>query len=125
MKTKHWILLFIGLVLVALLAQLLLTHFRSDGTIATIYHQNIPLKTIDLGRVDTPYTFTVTGEGGAENVVLIESGQISIQSATCRDQICVHQGPIRDGTHPIVCLPHRVVIQIDRRPDDAADAVGG
>ena len=107
------------------IAQLFLTHLQSGGTTATIYHQNVPIKTIDLDQVDTPHSFTIYGEGGAKNVVLIEPGQISIHSATCPDQICVHQGPIEDGTHPIVCLPHRVVIQIDRRPGDHADAVGG
>ena len=122
MTTKRWLLLFAILILVAALAHLLLAHFLSQGSVATVYHDNTPIKIIDLDRVVAPYSFVVTGEGGAENVVLVEPGKISIQSATCPDQTCVHQGPITDGTHPIICLPHRIVIQIGRGPDDFADA---
>ena len=125
MTTKRWLLLFTTLILFAALAQLLLLHFFRQGTTATVYHHNIPIETIDLNRVTAPYSFTITGEGGAYNVILVEPGQISVQSSTCPDQICVHQGPITDGARPIVCLPHRVVIQIGRSPDDSVDAVGG
>ena len=127
MKTKHWIFLFAGLILAAILAQFLLTAlFSRTGRVATVYQHNSPIETIDLDRVEAPFHFTVTGEGDAENVVFVEPGQISVSSATCRDQICVHQGPITDGTRPIVCLPHQMVIQIRRSPDDPADiAVGG
>ena len=125
MKTKHWIVLFAALVGIAALAQVLLTRHLLTGTVATVYHQDSPVEIIDLDSVDAPFYFTVTGEGGQENVVFVEPGQISVQSATCRDQICVHQGPITDGSRPIVCLPHRLVIQIDRGPGDQADAVGG
>ena len=125
MKSKHWIFLFIALVGIAALAQLILTRLPQTGAIATVYHQDTPIEVIDLDHVDTPFYFTITGEGGRENVVFVEPGQISVQSATCPDQICVHQGPITDGARPIVCLPHRIVIQIGPGPDDAVDAVGG
>jgi len=125
MKTKHWIFLFTTLILIAILAQVLLIPFFSPGSVATIYHHNTPIESIDLDRVNAPYYFTIRGERGETNVVFVEPGRISIQSATCPDQLCVHQGPITDGSRPIVCLPHRVVIQIGRSPEDAADAVAG
>ena len=124
MTTKRWIILFLALALIAALAQILLSHLLREGTNATIYHHNTPIKTIDLDRGDLPYSFTVTGADGAYNVVLVEFGRISVLSASCRDQICVNQGPITDGSRPIVCLPHRLVIQIGRSPEDF-DAVGG
>jgi hypothetical protein len=125
MTTKRWLLLFAALLLIAALAHLLLTRFHPGGATATVYHHNIPIQTIDLGRIDLPHSFTIQGEGGAYNVVLVESGQISIQSSSCPDQICVLQGPITDGARPIVCLPHRVVIQISRGQSDEADVITG
>ena len=32
--------------------------------------------------------------------------------ADCPDQVCVRQGWVQDRTVPIVCLPHRLVIEI-------------
>ena len=125
MRTKHWIFVFVSLLLAAVLAHLILTCFNRAGVTATIYQHGTPIETINLGRVGDPYTIVVMGEDGAENVVLVERGQISVYSASCPDQICVRQGPITDGTVPIVCLPHRLVIQITQSPDDFDSVVGG
>ena len=35
-----------------------------------------------------------------------------MESASCPDGLCVHQGAISDGLLPIVCLPNKVQIQI-------------
>ena len=75
--------------------------------VARIYQDN------ELSTVQESYTFPVYGEHGEENIVLIEPGQISMQSSNCPDQVCVHSGAISSGLLPITCLPHRVVIQIE------------
>jgi len=125
MKTKHWIVLFALLVGAAVITQLLLIRAPHEGRVAAIYVGPRLVDTIDLDRVTEPYQITILADNGLENVILIEPGQISMLSSTCRDQICVHQGPITDGVTPIVCLPHRVVIEIRRIPGDPVDAVGG
>ena len=70
------------------------------------------VKEIDLTQVKEPYSFTLEGENGALNTVLVEPGRICISEASCPDQICVHQGWISDGSEPIVCLPNQIIIQI-------------
>jgi len=127
MKTKYWTILFVALVILAGFSQFLLHihSFSRPGTMASVYQEGNPLRRIDLSRVEAPYTFAVTGAGDQENVILVEPGQISIQSATCRDQICVNQGPISQGIRPIVCLPHGVLIQIAPSVQDRADARTG
>ncbi|MCL2588623.1 MAG: NusG domain II-containing protein [Oscillospiraceae bacterium] len=114
-----------ALVAALLLQFLLIRVFGANGTVATVYRDGIVLDTIDLDRVEEPYNITILRDDGGENVILVEPGQISVYAATCRDQICVNQGPISDGTRPIVCLPHRIVIQIGSGSDDVADALGG
>ena len=37
---------------------------------------------------------------------------VKMESASCPDGLCVHQGAISDGLLPIVCLPNKVQIQI-------------
>ena len=54
-----------------------LTHKQSER-IARIYQQDKLLYEIDLSTVQKAYTITIDGENGAENVVLVEPGQISI-----------------------------------------------
>lgn len=70
------------------------------------------VKEIDLAQVKEPYSFTLEGEDGALNTVLVEPGRICISEASCPDQVCVHQGWISDGSEPIVCLPNQIIIQI-------------
>ena len=54
---------------------------------------------------------TLEEEGGS-NTVQVEKGRIRVSEADCPDQICVNQGWISGGAVPIVCLPHRLMIEI-------------
>ena len=44
------------------------------------------------------------------NVAVVENGEIYMESATCPDKLCVHQGRISDTSKKIVCLPNKVII---------------
>lgn len=57
---------------------------------------------------------------GEENVIAVEDGAVWMQSANCRDQLCVHQGRTRSAGKQIVCLPHRVVVSLERAQGVAA-----
>jgi hypothetical protein len=45
------------------------------------------------------------------NVAVVENGEIYMESATCPDKLCVHQGRISDSSKKIVCLPNKVIIE--------------
>lgn len=47
-----------------------------------------------------------------ENLLVIENGTAFVKSANCRDKICVHHRKISKTGETIVCLPHKVVIEI-------------
>ena len=57
---------------------------------------------------------------GEENVIAVEGGAVWMQSANCRDQLCVQQGRTRSAGKQIVCLPHRVVVSLERTQGAAA-----
>ena len=42
----------------------------------------------------------------------VEPGAISVTEADCPDGICVRQGKLTTAGVPIVCMPHRLVIEI-------------
>ena len=94
------------------------------GAVARITQNGELLEEIPLEEVEEPYSFTITGENGAENTVSVERGRISISHASCPDQVCVNQGWISNGVVPIVCLPNGIVIEITGGGEDL-DAANG
>ena len=60
------------------------------------------------------------------NELVIEDGRAYLSDADCPDRVCVNQGWLTGGRVPIVCLPHRLVIELAEGGDtDALDAVAG
>ena len=54
-----------------------------------------------------------TGENDEDyNIVVIEDGKVSVADANCPDGICEDYRPISHVGRTIVCLPHKVVIEI-------------
>ena len=110
MRTK--VIVFCLLAAVAASVAWLLFCGESTGSpIARISQEGVLLEEIDLNQVEESCTLTFEDERGT-NTVLVEPGRIRILEADCPDQVCVNQGFISDGTVPIVCLPHRLLVEI-------------
>ena len=121
---------------------------QQRGTFIRISYDGTELYTIDLkqnqetngpvSKENTGLYYLITYSGGKEkpeitrlsvrpdfpkdisyNLLCISDGMIRMESADCKDQICVHHKPI-SGTHEsIICLPHKLVIEIiGDLPDD-------
>lgn len=56
-------------------------------------------------------TLTVP-EGASYNLLSVSSSGVSMEAADCPDQICVHHIPIMREGESIICLPHRLVVEI-------------
>lgn len=46
------------------------------------------------------------------NTLVIKDKTAQIEAANCRDQICVKNFPISKAGETIVCLPHKLVVEI-------------
>lgn len=68
-------------------------------------------------------TITVESDGHT-NVIIIEDGTVRMDSATCKNQICVNHGKISLKGDSIVCLPNRVVVEIEGEGGEA-DVISG
>lgn len=55
----------------------------------------------------------ISTPNGGENRLWVQEDLVFMDSANCPDQTCVKQGVIKDGTVPIVCLPHKVIVRIE------------
>lgn len=119
-SSRFWIGIVAALLLVSLAGALLLN--RNSGGRAAVYQDGELLRVIDLSRVDEPYTFVVDSPQGS-NTVEVERGRVRVSHADCPDQVCVRQGWLT-GAAPIVCLPHKLVIQFVGDAD-GLDGVSG
>ena len=68
-------------------------------------------------------TITVEADGHT-NVIVIENGTVRMHSSTCKNQICVDHGAISLKGDSIVCLPNRVVVEIEGEGGEA-DVISG
>ena len=84
---------------------------KSDGKI---------LYTLDLSS-EPDRTFEIKTDRG-ENTVEIKDGKIRVLSADCPDKTCVRMGRLESSAMPIVCLPHKLVIEFAEN-DDGVDAI--
>lgn len=66
-------------------------------------------------------TIEVT-EGEFHNVIRIEDGQAYMQEADCPDGYCKEQGRISGQKQTIVCLPHKLVVEVIRQKDTGGKA---
>ncbi len=58
------------------------------------------------------FTYLYEAEDGDSNLIEIDGRRIRIKDASCGDQICVRRGWASKNGETIVCLPHKLVIEI-------------
>lgn len=51
-------------------------------------------------------------EGSSYNLLSVSDGVVRMEAADCPDQICVHHIPITGGGESIICLPHKLAVEI-------------
>lgn len=51
-------------------------------------------------------------DGDHINKITIKNGNVQMTFSNCKNQDCVKQGSIDDSSKSIVCLPHKVVVEI-------------
>ena len=106
MKNKYWIVILAVILLGCLGLSLLLFSGNQASDMAQIQVDGKVYKVVNLHQ---DQQFVIDCPGGT-NSVTIEGGKIAVTAADCPDQYCVQRGFVSGGT-PIVCLPHRLVIE--------------
>lgn len=69
------------------------------------------IKKFDLNP-DEAQNYRYIDDDGDYNLIEVKNQQIRIKEANCGDQICVKRGWIKKSGETIVCLPHKLVIEI-------------
>lgn len=111
-SSTKWILILLGMAMAASGAMILWQRGGGQtAPVARILRDGELVEEIALDKVTASYSFALYGSAGS-NTIQVEPGRIRVSAADCPDQVCVEQGYISDGTVPIVCLPHGLVIEI-------------
>lgn len=114
MKKKDMILIAVLLLLSCMPAGYFLfegTLSDSSQTYAVIHVNGDIYKTIPLGTHSGTTMFTVETDTGY-NTILVSEQEIGIVQADCPDRICIGEGFISKPGQTVVCLPHKVLIEV-------------
>lgn len=117
-SSKTWIVIFAAVLVICAAAFLLLKGSGGHGAVAVIRVDGEIYKKINLDAVTVAYDMEIKTEFGY-NKLHIEHDGISVTEADCRDHICMDQGKVSQAGVPIVCLPHRLTIEIEGDDIDA------
>lgn len=96
-------------------AMILFIMKTRPGNRANIYCDGMLYGSYSLSEDNT---ITLSG-----NVITIEDGVAYMSSATCTDGLCMKMGKIKADKETIVCLPHKVVVEIVSDEASEFDAV--
>lgn len=73
--------------------------------------------------LDKDATIEIEGVRGGKNELVIKDGHANIADANCPDKLCVHQREIEYNGETIVCLPNKVIVEIESAKKSEVDAV--
>lgn len=101
------------LVLGSLLSMVIFTDrgLLTERAYVSVQVNGQEVQKIQLDKTMVGKTVRVETEGGY-NLIEIGDGKVRVLEADCRDQIDVLQGWISKPGETLVCLPHRLILQI-------------
>ena len=79
----------------------------------------------EVGRFPLSEDVTVTIGEEDYNVLQIADGQAAVIEANCGDHTCVRTGAVSREGETIVCLPHRLIVEIRGGDGSDFDATAG
>lgn len=121
MSKKADLLFFIITIAMAAVLWIVPRYFSQvSGTIAVV-----SIAGEEYGRYDLSQDCMVSlpGAEGGYNVLVISDQSAAISDADCADQLCVRQKSIAGQGGSIVCLPHKLVVRIERGKKGEPDAI--
>ena len=80
------------------------------STVAAISVDGAQIFTINIEQNESE-AFTIVSPNGI-NEILVEGGMVRMIYANCPDQYCLRMGAISGIFQTIVCLPNRVIVEI-------------
>ncbi|EAD3392378.1 hypothetical protein EFI43_00410, partial [Listeria monocytogenes] len=90
--------------------------------VAVISVDNKEYKTVTLTGHKGTESFDVKQPDGHTNTIEVSGEEIRISKANCNDQVCVRTGAIDKQGDTVVCLPHKLVIEVKASDGSSGDS---
>lgn len=127
---KPWdIIIILLMILLSFVPYISLTYGQFAKTtedsqfVASISVNGNEIKRINLTNNLERYTLNLPEVKCNPNAVEVVNEKIRITKSTCPEQICVNTGYISKPGIAIICLPHRVVIEIETTNDSSEEII--
>lgn len=122
-KTRNDIILVAVILVIAAAGLLITTLTRQEGSTVVVKIDGEQTQSYSLYENKT--VEIITGKNNEfSNTLVIENGKAFISQADCPDKICQEHRAISYSGETIVCLPHKIVIEItDKQSGPDLDAV--
>ena len=101
-------------------AEAVLTDTADGGALAPVMKTDEDGKEAGSLSVSLPQA---DADGSGCNVIVIRDNVCKVTEADCPDGICVRHGGISHKGEAIICLPHRLVVEIAGDAEGGADAI--
>lgn len=120
MKKNDFILM--GCILIAALGcgVFLFLFSAGEGGFVTVTQDGQVTGTYSL---EEDVSLSFTDAAGGRNILRIQDGTAYMSEADCPDGLCMHQKAVSRKGESIICLPHRLVIEVTDGEDAEVDAV--
>ena len=95
-------------------------YVKKDGAFAVVKVDGEIIRSLELNNNTS---VIVHGYQGGSNTIVVDNGQVYMTDADCPDKLCERTGRISRTGESIVCLPHRVVVEIQGNTAERVDSV--
>lgn len=78
------------------------------------------------GKIEGTYPLNKDQEimiGHGSNILQIRNGKAKMIEADCPDQLCVNQKAVSASGESIICLPNRVIVQVESKVNSELDGM--
>lgn len=108
------------LLIAAIVGSLISIFSKMPGATVEIYHKGSLEYTYYLSE---DITIELTYEG--KNTVIIHNGEVFMDEADCKDELCTKFSAISSAGQRIVCAPNGIVVLIKAKKDGLDGVTGG
>lgn len=120
-KVRNDILLLAGILLIAFLIGIIprLLEGKEPAVVCVVQDGRV----LERYALSEDRTVSISCPDEGYNLLMISNGKAVVSDANCPDKICVRHRAISLNGESIICLPHKLVIQIESKEEGAPDAL--
>ncbi len=113
-KLRNDIILLVGILIIAIIGLVVFNATKKQGNIVVVLLNGVETERYSINQNIEKEIVTEYGK----NILVIKNGQVSITDADCPDLVCVKHREISKDGETIVCLPHKLVIEITAETEE-------